>query len=228
MNNYTVMVLWDIDGTLLRTHGAGRRAFVAALRPWVGCVDVPHGRTWAGRTDASWVRLVARRCGVAPPPWPVFVRRYLRALRRELRQRPAEALPGASALVDALRNQSGVYQALLTGNLRQAAALKLRSAGYAPEAFRSGAFGDRPFARSALARRARARIEARVHVRPEARWIVVGDTPRDVAAARAIGAFSLAVATGGFRVDELRSAGADLAVADLTATSDLVEWMLGS
>lgn len=226
MHKYSVVVLWDIDGTLLRTDGAGRRAFARALRRWTRQAVVPRGRAWAGRSDALWLRLVARRCGIPVPPWETFVRVYVRALRKELARCPARSLPGAATLVHNLAYTPGVYQALLTGNSRRAAALKLRSAGYELRFFRGGVFGDRPVARHALARHARRRVE-RVLGAAVGRWVVVGDTPRDIAAARAIGAASLGVATGGYTVAELEAAGATLAVEDLTATSELLAWILG-
>jgi phosphoglycolate phosphatase-like HAD superfamily hydrolase len=127
-------------------------------------------------------------------------------------------MPGIQALLDRLRDGGSAHCALLTGNYQPAAYLKLGHFGIA-DFFEWGAFGEEAAERDELARIALRRAEARgLPATAREQHVVIGDTPHDVACARAIGARVLAVATGNFSEDDLRASGADVTLPDLSDT----------
>ncbi len=195
--------------------------------------DVPdalRGIPMPGRTDA-WILSVAAAAHGIPPDSPDLARFpqvYLRHLVHELAQPcPPRArksvMPGVRELLDALADRPDVYLALLTGNYEAAAQVKLAYFDLW-RYFRCGAFGDAAPDRNGLLQRAVARVAASggpTFAAAEA--IVIGDTPLDVACARASGARSIAVATGGHSVEELQASGADIVFQDLGDTSGALE-----
>ncbi len=212
------LVLFDIDGTLLWTNGAGRRAIHRALVAEAGTAGPIDHYRFDGKTDPQ---IVQDLLGLAGHPAAedagrieAVCRRYVELLRDEL-ARPTQVtklLPGVAALLAALERHEAEGRALvglLTGNLEAGAALKLRSAGIDPSRFAVGAFGSDSRRRSDLpaiaARRAAARA-GRPVAGPDV--VIVGDTPEDVACGRPIGARAVAVATGFYDVAALRAAGA--------------------
>ncbi|MCX7819180.1 MAG: haloacid dehalogenase-like hydrolase [Kiritimatiellae bacterium] len=215
----SALVLLDIDGTLLTTDGAGREAFAAAIRAVFGWEDDLGWVSFAGATDLGLLRTICRRHGRRPTRAEAgrFFRRMEEELARRLTRERVRVLPGARRLVVRLRRRADVSLALLTGNSRGGARIKLERAGLDVGPLR-GAFGDEMGDRRRLARAALRRVGEAGAWR--AVW-VVGDTPADIRAALAIGARSLAVATGHYTVNELRRAGATLAVRRLTEVSDL-------
>ncbi|MDP2317255.1 MAG: haloacid dehalogenase-like hydrolase [Pseudomonadota bacterium] len=212
------LLLFDIDGTLLRTRGAGREALDVAFLRVMGWPDATAGISLAGATDGGIVRGVAARFGVTwdiavPPPFDVgAIRRvYLEALAGRLRE-PGRvaACPGVHALVASLAGRA--HLSLLTGNWRAGAALKLGAIGLA-EGWIAGAFGDDHTDRNCLVPFAVDRARAAgIAFR---RVIVIGDTPADVACARAGGAYAVAVETGFSTPAELAGARPDLLLPDL-------------
>lgn len=220
------LVLFDIDGTILWSDGAGRRAMTAALTHIFGGAG-PTDYRYDGKTDPQIVRDLMRAAGhtdeVIDRRMAALMERYLTGLETEL----AEGLhthvyEGVPELLDALEARDDVVLGLLTGNLRAGAALKLRSAGIDISRFRVGAFGSDHHARPelpALAQR-RARDELGLEI-PGSSVIVIGDTPADVECGRAIGARAIAVATGRYTVDEL-ARHAPLAVFPTLADTDEV------
>jgi len=212
------LLLFDIDGTLLRTRGAGREALDEAFARVLGWPDATAGISLAGATDGGIVRGVAARFGVAwdgvsPPPFDLDAVRsaYLGALQERLGHPDRVALcPGVRALVDALAGRA--HLALLTGNWRAGAALKLGAVGLWG-GWHDGAYGDDHADRNCLVPVARARAEAAgLRFR---RVIVIGDTPADIACARAGGALVVAVETGFASGEELAAARPDLLLPDL-------------
>jgi phosphoglycolate phosphatase len=184
----------------------------------------------AGRIDPAIWADVARVNGIADPEahHDRFRAAYQRHLERRLAQEnTVSLLPGALALAEALRDR-GAALGLVTGNYPEAAFLKFRFGGVDPGLFPVAAWGcDAPDRRGLpdLAMRLhRARSGRDV---PPRRVVVIGDTPNDVDCAAACGCRSLAVATGSFSRDQLAGCGADLAVDDLTATAELLAWILG-
>lgn len=208
------IALFDIDGTILLAHGAGRRAMERALREAAG-VTGPNGQHYAGKTDPQIVREALRHAGYSDPDadlrMSAVLDRYLEGLEFELagrRAEPVEALPGVPAVLDRCQEHEGILLGLLTGNLRDGARHKLRAAGIDPDRFVVGAFGSDHEHRPTLAALARDRAGAHlgVAVRGDA-CVVIGDTPADIECGLAIGARTIAVATGNFPARDLLACG---------------------
>jgi len=220
------IVLFDIDGTLLTAHGAGRRAMEAGFRGVTGRDDGLAGIRFAGMTDPSIVRSGLGAIGAAHDEGVVqrVIARYLEHLPAELsRQRP-RVLPGVPAMLEWVGARPQVAVGVGTGNVERGARAKLRAAGL-DEHFAFGGFGSDHEERAQLLRVGATRGAAQLGRPVDAcRVLVVGDTPRDVAAARAIHAQCLAVATSHYDRAALREAGADHVVEDL-ATEDAHHWM---
>jgi phosphoglycolate phosphatase len=223
------VLLFDIDGTLVSMKGAGRRALVRAFGAELGRPDVFDDLEFAGMTDPAIVRFGLTAAGVPAEPASIarLLAAYVAALDDEVR-RSTDCLvhPGVEALLDAAAAASEVATGLGTGNVRPGARAKLERLGL-HHRFAFGGFGcdheERPRLLGIGAERGAALLGAPLAA---CRVVVIGDTPRDVAAAAAIGAEAVAVATSTFGVDALRAAGADAVFPDLTAPGAL-EAVLG-
>jgi phosphoglycolate phosphatase-like HAD superfamily hydrolase len=193
-------VLFDIDGTLILTGGAGMRAFASVARHTFGVPDGTGCLPFAGRTDLAIIREFFTRAGIPPSPdnFARFLDDYVFWLDHFLHELPGEVLPGVLDLLRSLRLlPDPPLIGLLTGNIRLGGELKLRRFGLWEE-FAMGAFGDDHEDRNRLAAIAHRRAGEWLGRSVEGTEIlVVGDTPLDIACARAIGARCLAVATGG-------------------------------
>ncbi len=223
-----LLVLFDIDGTLLLTDGAGRVAIRQALEAVYGTSGHMEGYTFHGKTDPQIIVELMRSAGLEEGAvrarmseiWPI----YLEILDRELAIRRAEnritVLPGVAELLAALKSRPGVSLGLLTGNIEQGARLKLAAAGV-PWLFDAGGYGSDSEARSEIARVAVERSRSAVGTLQAV--LVVGDTPEDIACARAVDALALAVATGRHGTDELEEAGADAVFADFGDTQAVLQ-----
>jgi phosphoglycolate phosphatase-like HAD superfamily hydrolase len=228
----TKLVLFDIDGTLVLTGGAGLRAMTRACEEIVGHADALAGIPVAGRTD--WIILQDAITGMGRqldrPLFDELRDRYVTHLRDEIRL-PGKgfngALPGVPALLDALAPRVEVILGLLTGNFRAGAEIKLQRYDLW-RYFRCGAFGDDAADRNALVPVALERASAGGGPRlsPED-VIVVGDTPHDVACALAVGAVPVGVATGNFTADQLRESGASVVLDTLEDTDGFIQ-LLGA
>jgi phosphoglycolate phosphatase len=220
------IVLFDIDGTLIRTGGAGSRAMNRAFKDVFGLSGAFDGIPMAGRTDRRIVEDAAARAGVVLET-EVFRRFRNRYFERLLEALPEQGhrnrvLPGVQPLLEALaaRPQGrDVFVALLTGNCEQGARIKLEHFDLW-RFFACGAYGDVALDRDELFAVAidRSRERGAPHVRPQD-VLVVGDTELDVACAVAAGARSVAVATGSSNADALRQSGADVVLEDLSDTA---------
>ncbi|HMP01348.1 MAG TPA: haloacid dehalogenase-like hydrolase [Gemmatales bacterium] len=218
-------ILFDIDGTLLNTGGAGKLAMQNALRFAFGLDQIHDGVPFAGRTDRSIGRDLLRHHGL--PAEEQALQRlqdaYLGELPRSLERKPGRILPGIAELLRRLAEQTDVALGLLTGNLRRGAEVKLSYFGI-DHYFAFGGFGDVHDDRDDVARQALA--EGARHLGREltgsACW-VIGDTPLDVRCARAIGAQVLAVATGGASRAELAACQPDLLLDDLADPEPLLQ-----
>jgi phosphoglycolate phosphatase-like HAD superfamily hydrolase len=222
------IALFDIDGTLLWSDGAGRRAIHTALRAIFGSVG-PTDHRFDGKTDRQIVRELMRHEGHDDDHidrrMDELLARYVAELERELHDpaHPPKRFPGVLELLDALERRHDVVLGLLTGNLADGAAAKLRAVGVDPARFRVAAFGsdheDRPELPPIAQRRACELLGADVAGKDV---VVIGDTPADMTCGRGIGARAIGVATGRYRADELLAQGAHAAFADLRDTDAIV------
>jgi len=218
------VLLFDIDGTLVLTGRAGVRAMNRACEQVIGRSNALDGVAVAGRTDWIILHDALRAIGHEMDE-DLFARlrdAYVALLREEILL-PGEGvkavLPGVAGLLDALRARPDVFLALLTGNFEEGARIKLEHFDLW-RYFKCGAFGDDAADRNALVPFAldRARACGLDAIAPEDVF-VVGDTPHDVACARAVGAVPVGVATGSFSVADLRGSGADIVFPDLCDTA---------
>ncbi len=202
------LVLFDIDGTLIASGGAGVRAFGEVARVTFGISGGTLRLKFAGRTDVSIIREFFAQEGIPPTPenFSRFLDDYVHWLAVYLGERSGRILPGVMEALRGLRSMDEPpVLGLLTGNIRLGAELKLRHFGLWDE-FEVGAFSDDAEERSRIAAIAHERGSERVGgaLRGE-EVLVIGDTAHDIACARAIGAPCLAVATGGVALEELRA-----------------------
>ena len=214
------VILFDIDGTLVLTGGAGGRAMTLAFEELFGVPDAFRNIPMPGRTDSWILSDAATAHEISPHDVARFRDVYIRHLVKELdRPGPRKGImPGVRPLLDALVDRADVYLALLTGNFEEAARVKLAYFDLW-RYFRCGAFGDAAPDRNGLLRQALARVAACGGPAVAASAsVVIGDTPLDVACAAASGARSIAVATGGYDVAALRASGADVVFDDLSDT----------
>ena len=227
------LVLFDIDGTILLTAGAGRRAIVAALTEQVDGSMAFDGVRFDGKTDPQIVAELLAAAGDPEPREPrrlnQVCRSYVGHLAREL-ERPTTrttVMPGVPPLLDRLEAEPGVVLGLLTGNVAEGAALKLRSAGLDPARFRVGAYGSDAEERAllpAIAASRAARFFGRVPSGAEI--VIIGDTPADIHCGAEISARAIAVATGGYSAADLSACGPHAVFEDLSDTEAVVEAIL--
>ena len=217
-----VLVLWDLDLTLLDPAGFGTRMITPALADLLGR-DPVMGASFAGRTDRAILTDLLEINGIGVDDDEVVhslmdaVARRCETFGDDLLAGGGGPLPGAHEAVAALAADPRLHQGIVTGNMRRTALLKLRLCGFdgLPDPG-LGAFGDHHADRAHLVRDALAAARARgVDVTP-GRSVVVGDHVHDVRGARAAGAVCVAVATGRVSADDLRAAGAHGVLPDLT------------
>jgi phosphoglycolate phosphatase-like HAD superfamily hydrolase len=221
------VVLFDIDGTILRSGGVGRRAMERALTQVFGSPGSSEYR-YDGKTDKQIVRETMRLEGLSDEEidaqMEALLELYVTGLHAELESgsRGIHVYPGVFELLDALEEESSVVLGLLTGNIEAGAKAKLGAAGIDARRFRVNAFGSdhehRPELPGVAQRRARELLGT--HVAGD-RLVVIGDTPADVRCGESIGARAIGVATGRYSVDDLASHGA-YAVFDTLADTEAV------
>ena len=212
------LLLFDIDGTLINSGGAGLHALRDVLQEQFGITDDLEGIEVAGRTDSGIVHQILRRQKIEPNEKNTarFLDQYLELLAEELPQRPGFVLPGVKELLLRLREGSHIVLALLTGNVQRGAKLKLEHYGLW-QFFEFGAFADDHHDRNELGAFARRRARERHGVEFESAAIdVIGDTPHDIACGKAIGARTIAVTTGSFTREQLAGHQPDLILDDFS------------
>jgi len=221
-------VLWDIDRTLVAV-GMGREVYAAAFTAVTGrpLEVLPD---FGGRMDRDLIHETLTVHGV--PVTEDALSAYAEAMIRGYAERAAEvrlrgrALAGAREALAAFAALDGVVQTVVTGNIRPVAVAKLTAFDlHGPIDFDVGGYGWEDRVRATLVRSAVARSAAKYGPVPLGRVVVIGDTAHDVAAARAVGVRCIAVATGSTPAAELVAAGADLVLADLSATSSVVNFI---
>ena len=218
------LILFDIDGTLIRSDGAGKRAVRDALVEVFGTAGPIGGYSFAGRTDPEIVRHLLRGAGLSdadidaglPRLWGVYVEN----LRREIGRLDVRPLPGVPGLVDRVEAAGGeVVLGVLTGNVREGAQIKVDAAGLGFHRFRVGAFGsdhaERPELPAIAVRRAREAVGVGFSGKE---IVIVGDTPLDVACGAHLGVRTIATATGTYSVDDLAACSPDHLFPDLSDT----------
>jgi len=213
------LVLFDIDGTLIRTGGAGVQAFARTFATVFGVHDGTERIRFAGRTDVSLVREMFALSGIhaSEGNFRRFFDTYVDCLGELMRGCDGEVCPGVAEFIRDLETLARPpLIGLLTGNIRTGAEIKLRHFKLW-DIFKTGAFADDHEDRNQIAVVAheRGRRALNEHFHGD-QVLVVGDTPHDIRCARAIGAKALAVATGGSKWDELRAHEPDWLVKDLT------------
>lgn len=215
------LVLFDIDGTLVLTGGAGLRAMNRAGESVFGVSNMLDGVAVAGRTDWIILRDALRRIGRDLDDG-LFARlraEHVANLREEIEaagEGVKAVMPGIDALLPVLQSRPDASLGLLTGNFHEAARIKLEHFDLW-RYFTCGAYGDDAEDRNELVPVAVER--ARERGVPPVRFedvVVIGDTPHDIACAQAVGAQAIGVATGTYTVDQLRAAGAAVVFADLS------------
>jgi len=226
------LVLFDLDGTLLRTYGAGMRAMARAGVELFGDAFCFDGITTAGGLDPLLFATAAERCGitVTDEHHKSFAEIYVTTLSEELTLAAQsngglEIMPGVHEILDAMHTHEHVTLGMLTGNYTRTAPIKLTAGGIDPDRFVLGAYGDDAPDRPSLVPVALSRYQKH-HNRPidPEHVMLIGDTPKDIDAAKAHGAIAVGVATGPYSVEQLEEAGADLALENLSDASGM--WTL--
>ncbi|MFC5186950.1 HAD family hydrolase [Actinomadura harenae] len=221
------LVLWDVDHTLMETGGVGRKVFADAFanatgRPMGAMAEV------SGRTEPDIFRETAELHGVpiTTELFDTFATQLAEGYQdqiEEMRKR-GRALPGAAAALAALAKDTTIVQSVLTGNIRPVAETKLTAFGLDEHVdFEAGAYGSDDAVRPHLVRIAQQRAAARYGTTFDStNTILIGDTPSDVTTARQGGARIVAVASGSSTPAELRFAGAEVALTDLSNLDGLI------
>jgi phosphoglycolate phosphatase len=211
------LVLFDIDGTLIDSGGAGSRSLDLALKELFSVESAFQGISMAGKTDTQIIREGLIKHGIsADGNVEKVITAYLKFLQQEINNERKYVKPGIYGILDglSLRKEDGL--GLLTGNLEAGARIKLDPFGL-NKYFPAGAFGSDDEDRNNLLPIAIRRFEELLedNIAPDD-CIVVGDTPRDVECAHIYGALCIAVATGPYSADDLTDAGADYILEDLS------------
>ena len=226
------LILFDIDGTLITSRGAGRRAMRTALERVFGAAGGIDQYDLGGRTDTRIVHDVMGALGWEPARvkdrLDDFFEAYLAGLTSEIGDgRHVVTLPGVSLVVDRLAQSADVMLGLVTGNIEEGARIKLLPTGLWPH-FRIGAYGsdhmDRRRLPSLAARRAHALVG---HTFAPTDVVVIGDTPHDIDCARAFGAVAIAVSTGQYTRAALLAEHPDHLFDDLADVERVLETVLG-
>lgn len=228
-----MLILFDVDATLITTSRTGILAMGEAGRSLFGDSFREDGVEYAGRLDPLIIAdlLAAHGREADDRSMEAFRAAYRTALERHLlRPGVGRVLPGVPELLDRLAASRDVTLGLLTGNYPDTGAMKLRACGLDPDRFPVRVWGSdaasKPPAREHLPPVGIERYRALhgVDIDP-GRVTIIGDTPHDVRCARVNGCRSLGVATGQFGVDALRDAGADHVVEDLSPTEEVASWL---
>lgn len=226
------VVLFDIDGTLLLSDGAGRRAMERVLLETFGSTG-PTSYRYGGKTDKLIVRETMRLAGIPDDKIEAamddIIAGYLQNLRDELTSNAnaARALPGVFELLNAVERHNDLVLGLLTGNVVEGAGVKLRAVKMNPERFKVGAYGSDHELRPMLPPIAQQRASALLgHEVPGDRLIIIGDTEHDMTCGLGVGARAIGVATGGVPRHELESHAPAAVFDDFTDTDSVMEAIL--
>jgi len=219
------LLLFDIDGTLIHSGGAGVHALKSALTERFGITDDLHDIEIAGMTDSGIVVSILNKHKIPATNENVsaFLDSYVHFLSLELPRRVGNLLPGVLELLEKLKSRPHLVLALLTGNVSRGAQLKLEHYGVW-HFFEFGAFADDHHDRNRLGTVARARAKERHGRQFSASEIdVIGDRPRDIACGKAFGARTIAVATGTWSHGQLAKYQPDFLIDDLSDVEGIID-----
>jgi len=218
------LFLFDIDGTLITSGGAGENALKDAMNTRFGVSEDLSGIVLAGATDAKITHAMLQKHGLEASPENVtgFLDTYLHHLALRMEMHNGRLMPGILPLLEILSQREDAVLALLTGNVEVGARIKLTHYGVW-DFFEFGAFADDHHDRNELGKFAHARAFARHGIEfPPERIYVIGDTPRDIECGRAIGAKTIAIATGYSPREELENHSPDFLFEDLSDTNSVL------
>lgn len=217
------LVLFDIDGTLIDSGGAGTRSLNNAFRDLFSLESAFHGIRMAGKTDTEIIKEGLLKHGISiDGNLDAVVNSYLENLEKEIQNNRKHLKPGVYELLEHLNSKSDTGLGLLTGNIEPGARIKLESFDI-NRYFSSGAFGSDDEDRNNLLPIAVKRFEELFQKRIEIdNCIIVGDTPRDVACAHIYQALCIGVTTGPYSFEDLVEAGADIVVKNLSDHAELL------
>lgn len=219
-----ILLLWDIDGTLISSANAGMKALQVALRNVFGIDGSLADIDFAGRTDRWIIRAVFKKFSIPDTEenFAKYFEGYVSILPGHLANPHARVLPGVREILRAAAEHGQIAQGLLTGNMRRGAQVKLAHHGLW-EHFPFGAFADDSERRNDLGPHAvrRALEHHRVEFAAANVW-VIGDTPHDIACGKIIGARTLAVGTGGYKIDDLRTHSPTVVLENLSDTAEVL------
>ena len=220
------LVLFDIDGTLIDSGGAGVRSLDLALKDLFSIENGFHGISMAGKTDTQIIKEGIMKHGLsANGTIDAVIKAYLNYLRREINNDRKHVKPGIYEVLEELKPLQDLGLGLLTGKIEEGARIKLEPFRL-NEYFPAGAFGSDDEDRNNLLPIAVKRFQELFQQKIEAdNCIIVGDTPRDVECAHIYGAMCIAVATGPYSYDDLIEAGADYVVDDLSDQKILLHFL---
>jgi phosphoglycolate phosphatase len=220
------LVLFDIDGTLIDSGGAGVRSLDLALKDLFSIENGFHGISMAGKTDTQIIKEGIMKHGIsADGTIDAVIKAYLNYLRREINNDRKHVKPGIYEVLEELKPLQDLGLGLLTGNIEEGARIKLEPFRL-NEYFPAGAFGSDDEDRNNLLPIAVKRFEELFQQKIEAdNCIIVGDTPRDVECAHIYGAMCIGVATGPYSYEDLIEAGADYVVHDLSDQKTLLHFL---
>jgi phosphoglycolate phosphatase-like HAD superfamily hydrolase len=219
------LLLFDIDGTLVNTGGAGIKALKLIVHERFGAKDDLRDIEIAGKTDRAIIRDILRKYQVEPAEENIaeFAEDYIRGLAPSLSRSHGKILPGIQPLLERLKPQPNIVLALLTGNLQHGARLKLQHYGLW-DFFQFGAFADDHHDRNELGAVARERAQRKHgHDFDVADIDVIGDTNHDIACGKAFGARTIAVATGSWSRERLQACAPDFLFDDLAKTDEVIK-----
>ncbi len=219
------ILLFDIDGTLIDSGGAGRRALEQSFREVCSIDNAMDGHLLAGKTDPLIIREALENNGIRANNEIIAKLKssYIKHLKEQMVFTHKSLMPGVGRLLEALSNNGHRHMGLLTGNMEEGARIKLEPLGIL-DYFSFGAYGSDDPDRNLLLPHAQRRYAQATGLDvPAEGFAVIGDTPRDVACAKPYGAMSIAVASGFNTMEQLRAAGPDVLLPDLSDTEGFIK-----
>ena len=221
------LILFDIDGTIMDSGGAGTRSMDIAFKELFSVDNAFRDISMAGKTDVEILKEGLKRHNLPSDNGviPAFISAYVKNLARDIDNPKKVIKPGIAELLGMLSERDGIRLCLLTGNLEEGARIKLKSIGV-DRYFPFGAFGsdheDRNMLLPIAADKFKGLYKEGISFKD---CIIIGDTPKDVECARPYGAKAIAVATGPYSMDILNNTGADMVLKDLSNPNEFLRFI---